>query len=66
MVTAFRESFHDERTQIYRPWMDQYAADFRGNGDYTPPGEMVYWPLNAPRHNVEQLQLCIGTAAFSR
>jgi hypothetical protein len=69
MVTAFRESFHDERTQVYRPWMDKHAADFRGNGDYTLyPGEMVYWPLNAPHRiaNDDELSISFTTEFFTR
>ena len=50
MVTAFRESFHDEATQPYRRWMDSYAIDFRGDGDRKLyPGDMVYWPLKRQR-----------------
>jgi hypothetical protein len=50
MVTAFRESFHDEATQPYRPWMDSYAIDFRGDGDRKLyPDDMVYWPLKRQR-----------------
>jgi hypothetical protein len=69
MVTAFRESFHDEATQVYRPWMDEYAADFRHNGDLTLyPGEMVYWPLNAPHRiaNDDQLSISFTTEFFTR
>jgi hypothetical protein len=67
MVSAFRESFHDEATQVYRPWMDEYATDFRGNGDYTLyPGEMVYWPLNAPHRIANDDELSISfTTDFS-
>jgi hypothetical protein len=69
MVTAFRESFHDEATQVYQPWMDEYAYDFRRNGDLTLyPGEMVYWPLNAPHRiqNDDQLSISFTTEFFTR
>ena len=69
MVTAFRESFHDEATQPYRPWFDKHAADFRGNGDLTLyPGEMVYWPLNAPHRvgNDNELSISFTTEFFTR
>ena len=69
MVTAFRESFHDEATQPYRPWFDKHAADFRGNGDLTLyPGEMVYWPLNAPHRiaNGDELSISFTTEFFTR
>lgn len=69
MVTAFRESFHDEATQPYKPWFDKYAIDFRGDGDLTlHPGEMLYWPLNAPHRvgNDNELSISFTTEFFTR
>jgi hypothetical protein len=68
MVTAFRESFHDETTQPYRAWMDRYSIDFRGDGDRTLyPGDMVYWPLNAPHRigNDNDLSISFTTEFFT-
>ena len=69
MVTAFRESFHDEATQLWRPEFDSDAIDFRGNGDLTlNPGEMVYWPLNMP-HRIEngnQMSISFTTEFFTK
>ena len=69
MVTAFRESFHDEASQPYKPWFDKFAIDFRGDGDLTLyPGEMLYWPLNAPHRvgNDHELSISFTTEFFTR
>jgi hypothetical protein len=69
MVTAFRESFHDESTQPWRPEFDSDAIDFRGNGDLTlNPGEMMYWPLNMP-HRIEngnQMSISFTTEFYTK
>src|SRR5437879_12713764 len=69
MITVFRESFHDEATQPNKPWFDKYAADFRGDGDRRLyPGEILYWPLNAPHRigNDNELSISFTTESFTR
>ena len=69
MVSAFRESFHDESTQPWRPEFDRHAIDFRGDGDLTLyPGEMVYWPLNMPHRieNGDQMSISFTTEFYTK